>query len=173
MCYFVTYSCNRIRFNFFIDNSFIYLALSTSQLCRKFVHILLHDTLHERLYSKRHNRGTLMLSEICFMYREFKVVTNVFYNSPQTEVYSIYKNTNLSMFCLCAGIHLNILILFSSALLPFWAQWFSFFIFVLWTSSLSNKLNKAFEQEFIYTVCLCACVCACAYPTALLSRKRA
>ncbi len=50
MCYLVTYSRNRIRFEslttrlgdckptlFLIDNNFIYRALSASQLCRKFM----------------------------------------------------------------------------------------------------------------------------------------
>ncbi len=62
MCYFVTYSRNRIRFEFLmtrlgdceptlflIDNNFIYHALSASQLCNfVYVHIQLHDTLHKR-----------------------------------------------------------------------------------------------------------------------------
>ncbi len=61
MCYFVTYSRNRIRFEFLttrlgdcelnlflIDNNFTYRALSASQLQKVYVHIQLHDTLHER-----------------------------------------------------------------------------------------------------------------------------
>ncbi len=61
MFYFMTYSHNRFEFLtirsgdyeptlFLIDNIFIYHALSASQLCcvKVCVHILLHDTLHER-----------------------------------------------------------------------------------------------------------------------------
>ncbi len=73
MCYFMTYSPNRIRFKFlttrsgdweptlffYIDNNFIYRALSASKLCRKIVFTYFYMThCMKGNILKRHNRGT-------------------------------------------------------------------------------------------------------------------
>ncbi len=51
MCYFVTYSRNRIRFEFLMtrlgDYDYVYITYIV------YVHIHLNDTLHEKSYSKK------------------------------------------------------------------------------------------------------------------------